>query len=35
MSNIFPLYFLAALDKHGIQIVEGFARDSFSTDWAK
>jgi len=34
MSYIFPVYFLAVLDKHGIQITEGFAHDSFDRSWA-
>lgn len=35
MSYIFQVYFLACMDKHGIQVIEGFDHDSFSRDWAK
>lgn len=35
MRNIFQIYFLACMDKHEIQVMEGFEHDSFSTDWAK
>jgi hypothetical protein len=31
----YELYFLAVLDKHGIQVIEGFEHDSFSQEWAK
>jgi len=34
MHNIFPAYFLACMDKHGIQVIEGFEQDSFSQEWA-
>jgi len=35
MHHIFPAYFLACMDKHGIQVMEGFEHDSFSQEWAK
>ena len=31
----YELYFLAILDKHGIQVIEGYEHDSFSRGWAK
>jgi hypothetical protein len=34
MHQIFPIYFLAVLDKHGIQVIEGFAHDSDDRGWA-
>jgi hypothetical protein len=30
----YELYFLAMLDKHGIQVMEGFSHDSFDMGWA-
>lgn len=33
--EIFPLYFLATMDKHGIVVVEGYEVDEVSWDWAK
>lgn len=35
MSHIFTMYFIACMDKHGIQVIEGFEHDSFDTGWAK
>lgn len=32
---IFPAYFLACMDKHGIQVIEGFEHDSDDRGWAK
>lgn len=35
MNHIFPLYFLACMDKHGIQVIEGFSHDDNDRGWAK
>lgn len=34
MNQIFHLYFLATMDKHGIVVVEGYEVDEISRDWA-
>lgn len=35
LHHIFTLYFLACMDKHGIQVIDGFEHDSFDIGWAR